>query len=833
MALLAAEARSQQAPPSGDVDVGAFVPNQAPPTPGSGIPERTAELLGLLARAARLNRHYEADFDASFSSMLLAFLVSDDWVSRWFQRYVREAGVAVDALLAQRKLDRATLEQEAAEGVSLQEMETRWRQTSSATSLLDAARRIRDQTSSPGALTPLDVIHLMAAYVYDPAGHQRDLEQLKFDPPAWSLGLLNQIARRFPAEAGRWKAIHRRTFPQQEIPLLDNEGPSTHVARDRWTVDDTLGYKAYAYAIYRFMTHPQTQPPLAISIQAPWGGGKTSLMRMIQNRLDPDAVELAEHAPGEPKRRMTVGKAMQEIDKWIRQQAEPLPAIDPPAGDEERRFSIWFNAWKYESGTQIWAGLADAIMRQVAARLRADQRELFWLRLNLKRLDPDAVRRRVYDRVFGAAWRLARGWLGLAAAGLAASASVAFAGLHAVGWVGAGLSTIGGIVVGLLKYGKAEHDATEEAADVTLGAFLSVPDYRAELGFVHHVDADLRRVLDTVPGSMKPLVIFVDDLDRCSPTKVAEVVEGVNLFLAGELPSCLFVLGMDAEMVAAALQAHHREMCAALPPDAAIPVGWRFMDKFVQLPFVIPPAEPNDLTAYATALTTPPPSREEVQRVARLAQEAADRIHTRTAAHDELLRVQQEQRLGPAEVEALKHRLVSRGVERELGERIEAYSDDNPEVKDLVATATASFSGNPRDIKRFVNTFRFHYFLWAAHEARSGQAGVTLEQLQRWVVFSMRWPEVVRWVRRAGGREWRRPSGNDQVAPPNRLSLLEAMGHAAEDLPSWQAKARELLRLDADQTPWLNDDDLLEFFHREGCSQEGKRLSDGAGKGLW
>ena len=67
-------------------------------------------------------------------------------------------------------------------------------------------------------------------------------------------------------------------------------GPSTHIATDQWTIEDSLGYSDYAHAIYRFLTHPQTRPPLTISIQAPWGGGKSSLMRMIQNELDPQAL---------------------------------------------------------------------------------------------------------------------------------------------------------------------------------------------------------------------------------------------------------------------------------------------------------------------------------------------------------------------------------------------------------------------------------------------------------------------------------------------------------------------------------------------------------------
>ena len=67
---------------------------------------------------------------------------------------------------------------------------------------------------------------------------------------------------------------------------------STHTTSDLWTVDDKLGYAEYARAIYHFLNDPRTEPPLTISIQAPWGDGKTSLMRMVQEQLDPKGYEL-------------------------------------------------------------------------------------------------------------------------------------------------------------------------------------------------------------------------------------------------------------------------------------------------------------------------------------------------------------------------------------------------------------------------------------------------------------------------------------------------------------------------------------------------------------
>src|SRR6266545_2907721 len=75
----------------------------------------------------------------------------------------------------------------------------------------------------------------------------------------------------------RWIAV--RTAYQPQAPIT----------RDYWTADDTLGYGQYADAITAFIRHQGTRPPLTIGVKAPWGAGKTSLMRMVQERLDPPA----------------------------------------------------------------------------------------------------------------------------------------------------------------------------------------------------------------------------------------------------------------------------------------------------------------------------------------------------------------------------------------------------------------------------------------------------------------------------------------------------------------------------------------------------------------
>jgi hypothetical protein len=79
-------------------------------------------------------------------------------------------------------------------------------------------------------------------------------------------------------------------------------------------------------------------------------------------------------------------------------------------------------------------------------------------------------------------------------------------------------------------------------------------------------------------------------------------------------------------------------------------------------------------------------------------------------------------------------------------ELIDNFSDKNPKVRDLISMAVKDFSSNnPREIKRFVNTFRFHYFLRAARESL-GLSIPSLEQFTFWIILSFKWPQLIRWL---------------------------------------------------------------------------------------
>src|SRR5437762_2087959 len=51
------------------------------------------------------------------------------------------------------------------------------------------------------------------------------------------------------------------------------------------TVSDEIGFKPYVRAIAWFLSNEETKPPLTVSIEGPWGSGKSSFMLQLEREL--------------------------------------------------------------------------------------------------------------------------------------------------------------------------------------------------------------------------------------------------------------------------------------------------------------------------------------------------------------------------------------------------------------------------------------------------------------------------------------------------------------------------------------------------------------------
>jgi len=562
------------------------------------------------------------------------------------------------------------------------------------------------------------------------------------------------------------------------------------IGGDVATRRDTVGAAAYAEAIAAGIQHPETKPPLTIGIKGAWGAGKTSLMRMIRDRLewplmDGSSEELRKirlttstvrklasstketSASPDGLSEVTYGailaklRARSRADGARRDAADELPlraelgkaGAATPDDDDRWRPTVWFNPWMYQTGDQVWAGLAYEIIRQVTERMTRGEREHFWLHLNLRRVDEQAVRRRIYALVLNSV-------LPWAVCGmLALIAGFVILATGSVGWLGTILTSAGAVIAvagsGVTGWKVLSSKASSALSALTrptvaLGRSVSGqtaglyqdivlnPDYRTQSGFLYLVQTDIQRVLDLVATPERPLVIFVDDLDRCSPGTVVQVIEAINIFVAGAYPNSIFVIAMEPEMVAAHIEAAYSDLVQKLDETrnrtSQLPgLGWRFLEKIVQLPLALPAMQPDATMAFYASLfpTDVPPVGSPQPASSAQADISMPEGSLQDASLSDAVSI-----AGSIQPDAATRRELRRIIERRL-------TVDDPEVREVIGYARHCLNKNPREIKRFVNLFRFYTMIYAERQLAKLPTPDSLHAVAKLAVLGIRWPSLL------------------------------------------------------------------------------------------
>ncbi|KQY25218.1 hypothetical protein ASD16_07235 [Cellulomonas sp. Root485] len=102
------------------------------------------------------------------------------------------------------------------------------------------------------------------------------------------------------------------------------------------------------------------------------------------------------------------------------------------------------------------------------------------------------------------------------------------------------------------------------------------------------------------------VILYIDDLDRCPPAKVLEVLEAVHLLLALEL--FVVVVGVDPRWLQRSLRHQYRDLVTSGDPttDAYLRVmPIEYLEKIFQIPLTLPAMEP---TAFAQLIASIAPT---------------------------------------------------------------------------------------------------------------------------------------------------------------------------------------------------------------------------------
>jgi hypothetical protein len=450
---------------------------------------------------------------------------------------------------------------------------------------------------------------------------------------------------------------------------------------------DLLEFSDYAKALVDLIRSPKTQTPLTISIDGAWGSGKTTLMRLMQERLK---------------------------------------GSDGKNTKEPRAHTVFFNAWKYDKEESLWAALALEILSQVKKDLKSLERVRLWFRLNWKRFDK-------WNFFKG----LAKSFL-LPAAGIAVAMLCAWTWSHWASvvvdyWKWFALSFDAGLIGFITLVTRKIYDQVIQPFELNISEYVRTPDYKKRVGFLHEFETDFKCVVSAVTKCGKSsLIVFIDDLDRCGPAKPVEVVEAVNHLLDADY--CVFVMGMDARSVAASVQAKYKHVKGDDFPIGSgnFAYGYQFLEKIIQIPFRLPKASATLLAKFVEnnlQLASPKNTAEKSGRVAEAEKLIASLAEGGRGLKESTSLVQGNRPDIPAD------------VLNEASQNLFARTfDDDAEIKKAICEAIPFLELNARKIKRFINLFRLNVLI-ANRRGLLENGSIEISRLAKWLTIAVRWPD--------------------------------------------------------------------------------------------
>jgi hypothetical protein len=342
---------------------------------------------------------------------------------------------------------------------------------------------------------------------------------------------------------------------------------------DQPTTADELGFAPSAEALLSILSGTElADTPLTIGIFGPWGSGKTSLMRMLHERMDP---------------------------------ANPIAPCLP----------IWFEAWRYAQSDALWRALLLSIVEELRRSLVEDEARLQAI---MASTDEDANEEPSIEAVKSAATKLNHELDDLVAS-LYRNVEREEAGELEFDWPVAGKLATRLVVRASFAFLPVLAPLTKlvEAAQGKISEGENMAEiwdlfqrrrtliYRDQVRSLDQFQMRLRSLVEQwIAGRGRRLVIFIDDLDRCLPEQAIGVLEAIKVFL--DIHGCVFVLGVDREIIEHGIRVRYKEF--ALDADAAaradhaaavFPVAGRdYMEKIVQVPFELPPLERDAIRRF-------------------------------------------------------------------------------------------------------------------------------------------------------------------------------------------------------------------------------------------
>lgn len=183
-------------------------------------------------------------------------------------------------------------------------------------------------------------------------------------------------------------------------------------------------------------------------------------------------------------------------------------------------------------------------------------------------------------------------------------------------------------------------------------------------------------------ANVKKLIVLIDDLDRCLPDRIIDNLEAIKLFLNVE--NTAFVIGADPRIVRDAIRHRYKDLVSRdESADENKRVVVDYLEKLIQIPYNLPKLSDTEVETYITLLFC------EDTIVGKDDMEAVLQAFKEFRKND---------RYSVFGIEQIKAVVNQESERKQLETKVSLISKLSP----LIA---GNLDGNPRQIKRFLNTF--------------------------------------------------------------------------------------------------------------------------------
>lgn len=496
-------------------------------------------------------------------------------------------------------------------------------------------------------------------------------------------------------------------------------------------------------------------PGFVIHIDAPWGGGKTTFASFLTQILNP-----YRHAGSLPAWMKNL--PMDDATYWPNAYRRPWHVVN-------------FNAWRHQHVKPPWWVFYEAIRRQCKdAMVRETNQQAEALPKPSHRFGYRIwVNRKLvgfFDWINEQAWRL---WTPDFRISLIATVIMTafIVGLFALDVIRLGED---GIELTLETYGSEAEGAEGESegassrslwitplillfagtpvvwtmfSAITQTLFPGTPEAARNysLGSGDPLDRFRKHFVKMMKRFRQPIVVVVDDLDRCEPDYVVELLRGMQTILIS--PRIVFVLLGDRDWIEQAFSEVHKSMKGVdVGPEHEL--GGRFVEKAIQFSLVLPELSPNTRHGYVRHLLELEDMNEEAENAPSNTKDSLESMKAQTEA------ILAEEDYGKREAEAAKVRespdfeglgkeqkdTVLREFSVRLSLRAAADRSAQRATSHMIEALAPMLPPNPRQIKRIVNAISL--MQEAARLGGFADPGTTEWQIMaRWVVLMIEWPK--------------------------------------------------------------------------------------------